>query len=64
MIAEVFCPTDNIVEQEANEHLIAAAPELLEAAKFVLRGFSDPTIEPNMCEKILKDAIAKAEGRE
>ena len=47
-------------EQEANAHLIASAPELLEALKIALVHLPEL---PIICEKIDR-AIAKAEGRE
>ena len=47
-------------EQQANAHLIAAAPELLEALKFVIRGV------PDTWEGVQKAraAIAKATGEQ
>lgn len=69
-VAEVLYDEDcepTLEEQEANSHLIAAAPELLEAVKEVERVlgkqyFSDMA-EGKVYES-LRDAIAKAEGRE
>jgi hypothetical protein len=57
-------------EQEANARLIAAAPDLLFAAKDAVescpgyvRGFHDIKDECSFC-MLLKEAIAKAEGNE
>lgn len=49
---------------EANARLIAAAPELLEAALAVLRSREDGTFGPDGQQgfKMLADAAAKAEG--
>lgn len=51
-------------EREANARLIAAAPELLEAAKAVAQWcMQRPPIHPYDGFKMLEAAIAKAEGR-
>lgn len=55
------------MQQEANAHLIAAAPELLEACKHVLDHLPDLEVEGSWDfenAKILRAAIAKAEGRQ
>ena len=50
-------------EQRANAHLIAAAPELLEACREVLGLLPDFEDGPGgACENILETAIAKAKG--
>jgi hypothetical protein len=66
---------DGAVDHEANARLIAAAPELLEAAKLgahairellfqVPRGFSPGLREEfNLQLKVLEEAIAKATGQ-
>ena len=51
-------------EREANARLIAAAPELLEAAKQALQVFVDQGWDDDLsAAKSLKAAIAKAEGK-
>ena len=45
---------------EADAHLIAAAPEMYEALQFIIN--ADDSIAPDMAEVINK-ALAKAEGR-
>ena len=53
-------------EREANARLIAAAPELLEAARGIVDGIDDtrPNFIPLMGNRVahLREAIAKAEG--
>lgn len=49
-------PLGTDAENRANAHLIAAAPELLEALKLIVEHFGDPL-------KVARAAIAKAEGR-
>lgn len=62
-------------EQEANGRLIAAAPDLLAAADYAVRVLADRMVpyrdgdDPNIdllgeCLRELRDAIAKAEGRD
>lgn len=48
-------------EAEANAHLIAAAPELLEAAKGIINSIENGN--GVVCYRALMAAIAKAEGR-
>lgn len=50
--------------QKANARLIAAAPELLEAAKLAFKNFPKPD-SPTLLRvaMVLEQAIAKAEGR-
>lgn len=48
------------VETEANAHLIAAAPELLVAAKQAVTAMEHAGV--GFCESALRAAIAKAEG--
>lgn len=60
--------TENRLEDEANARLIAAAPELLEAAKAALfafgRGGANVLNGPNRKEwEMLQAAIARAEGK-
>ena len=50
-------------EMEANARLIAAAPELLEAAKMALADQQQPETEVTGAYSYLAKAIAKAEGR-
>jgi len=47
----------------ANGHLIAAAPELLEACKLTLENLTPLYFTDHLCIEKLKAAIAKAEGR-
>ena len=49
--------------QEANAYLIAAAPELLEACKDLMSGFSVKTQADEVLMKETQWIIAKAEGR-
>ncbi len=59
-------------QNEANAHLIAAAPELLEVCKALLEASQEPAIGPALCEAYiegimeltpqLQSAIAKAKG--
>lgn len=66
-LALVDCrPLANRSEEEANAHLIAAAPELLRAlrAMFDASGASQGTADAdNPAESLARAAIAKAEGR-
>ena len=71
-IAEVWSGTRTTPREDADARLIAAAPELLEAANLALRAI-DPTGESKkddvggplfLSAKALRAAIAKAEGRE
>lgn len=48
-------------ETDANAHLIAAAPDLLDAARYCAE-FADCHINPTLRKRLLA-AIAKAEGR-
>ena len=52
---------------EANAHLIAAAPDLLEAVKAIVRGYDGPTVDAATAVsahiQAARMAIAKAEGR-
>jgi hypothetical protein len=51
-------------EREANARLVAAAPDLLEAAKQALQVFVDQGWDDDLsAAKSLKAAIAKAEGK-
>lgn len=50
-------------ESKANAQLIAAAPDLLNACKLVLRGIGDGSVDVFDVETALQTAIAKAEGR-
>lgn len=56
-----------LIEIESNAHLIASAPDLLEACKttrnHIFNGHSSPHTT-NQILNILNKAIAKAEGRE
>lgn len=51
-------------ESEANARLIAAAPELLEACKEIVRRINENTGEEILALGQLQAAIAKAEGRQ
>lgn len=59
-----------IPRNEADQHLIAAAPEMYEALKYALNCFDrescDPmvTLDPVQAIALMKYAIAKAEGRQ
>lgn len=58
MIGNVFpCASMSLAESHANAKLIAAAPDLLAACKFVADKLNDPGLVA-----ILDDAIRKAEG--
>jgi len=48
-------------ENKHDTALIASAPELLEACKFVLQEWNEPESEPETLER-LKSVIRKAEG--
>jgi hypothetical protein len=58
--------TQHRLEVGANGNLVAAAPELLEALKFIEAqgGFEDPAQMIDRIQTIARAAIAKAEGRE
>lgn len=62
-------PYHALADTEANARLIAAAPELLEALKLAYQQFDDaihcrrPSMHPLEYAKVLRAAIAKAEGR-
>ena len=72
--ATVFGPPQGLpplivanVRSKANAHLIAAAPDLLEAAKHLLKDLEqDFELTANEIQSayVLRYAIAKAEGRE
>ena len=47
----------------ANAHLIAAAPELLEALKLADAMLSGANMNANVVERKIRAAIAKAEGK-
>ena len=54
----------HVHERDANAHLIAAAPEMLEACKEALRLIRNQTGNWQLgTEDMLERAIAKAEGR-
>jgi hypothetical protein len=65
-------PLGQITKQnEANAHLIASAPELLKACKEALRPIEENRQGKMICEgeldevwDLIKQAIAKAEGKE
>lgn len=53
----------NPTEWQANAHLIAAAPELLETLKALVDAYEDPMLDdPHSLVLAAKEAIAKAEG--
>lgn len=53
------------IEGEANAHLIAAAPDLLEALMAVDEWLDDQSLaQPAVSRQGIRDAIAKALGRE
>jgi len=55
---------DNVDEQDANAHLIAAAPELLTALRGLIGLHDDPTpYDSATTISAARVAIAKAEGR-
>ena len=59
-----FNPAETIQEVEANARLIAAAPELLEAAKLHVAAVESRGWCGNLVLlQMFKDAIAKAEGK-
>lgn len=49
-------------DPEADACLIAAAPELLAAAKFIVQSSSPISTQQEQCWLVLRAAIAKAEG--
>ena len=51
-------------ERWDNAHLIAAAPELLEACKLALSALSKEGNEPGLVADTIREAIAKAEGKQ
>jgi hypothetical protein len=51
-------------EQEANAHLIASAPDLLEACKMFLTLVTEQQLFSGAALVKAKDAIAKAEGKD
>jgi len=57
----------NCNDSMANAHLMAAAPELLEACELVMQMYEDDSMfrHPRNCDAILKteQAIAKAKGK-
>ena len=67
-IAEVLIMEKGHIEMEANAHLIASAPELLEACKEarkeIYEAINKRSNNLSMVWHSLNDAIAKAEGRE
>ena len=58
------CTAEDVAENEANARLIAAAPELLEACKLSLKNVLSDTIAISTWRDMLRNAIAKAEGKE
>jgi hypothetical protein len=65
MLVDVYGETQE--ETEANAHLIAAAPDLLEACKRAFRFIDytlDSTRETHRVREILARAISKAEGKD
>ena len=61
-VAEVFDRNTSPEMVEANAHLIAAAPEMLDAILAVLRSIADPDGEHSVIEKI-DAAVFKALGQ-
>jgi hypothetical protein len=61
VVASVNTPNTGLLEGDwrANSRLIAAAPDLLEAARWAREYVEQPK-----ALEVIKDAIAKAEGRE
>ena len=60
---EIICKMTDSSKQKQNARLIAAAPELLEACKAILKSDGGAyDLEPYQ-SKMLINAIAKAEGR-
>jgi len=53
-----------IVHGEANAHLIAAAPELLEIARQVVEGYDEFDFDLQSVAREAKRAIAKATGEQ
>ena len=68
-LAAEECPSaicfmnENWGEFQANAHLIAAAPDMLEALKLALKHFRHPTSAETEARAVIVSAIAKAEGR-
>ncbi len=63
---DIFTPAGGLVcnvAHEANARLIAAAPDLLEAAKLALEFLDDNRLSECACANDLAQAIAKAEGK-
>jgi hypothetical protein len=61
--AVVACTGGDMPEEEANARLIAAAPELLEAARLSLAWLTAAGYQDVLPTGALEAAIAKAEGR-
>jgi len=61
-IAQVIKRQSRKDEDAANARLIAAAPELLEAAKHARQSFARNGLATNYADVMLEAAIAKAEG--
>lgn len=63
----VICRVENLREKSANQNLIAAAPDLLDACKSFLELFRESDMRPeDECHEIadmMTKAIDKAEGR-
>lgn len=51
-----------LIEQQANIHLIAAAPDMLNALLDVLDFWDDPDMSMSELKERVRDAIAKAQG--
>ena len=62
VIAAVWCGDDQDGEEQANAHLIAAAPDMLEALKAVLPLLRHPTSAELEVRKMVLAALAKARG--
>ena len=61
-VAGVYMPSgDNVLVQQANGRLIAAAPDLLDALEVTVKRFMDEGYDSTNFEEAI-DAIAKARG--
>ena len=60
VIAAVWCGDDQDGEEQANAHLIAAAPDMLEALNLLLAGFPDETFQRG--DRLLKSEVDYLNG--
>ena len=61
-VADVIGSQPYGFSDEANSHLIAAAPDLLEALEYCLDCLGDEFALPSDCQSTARSAIARARG--